>query len=44
MVGVHTIIMVLAFVCFSCAAFNVSSRVNLIGAGLALWTLSLLVL
>ena len=38
----HQILIVFAFVLFVCAALNVPSRVNLIGAGLACWVATLL--
>jgi hypothetical protein len=39
----HSLLMILAFVCLVLAAFEVkSSRVNLQAAGLAFWVLSLL--
>jgi hypothetical protein len=43
MVTLDLVLLILALVCFLAAALNVSSpRANLIGAGLALWILSLL--
>ena len=42
MIGLNLLLRVLAFVCFFAAAAGVSTRVNLIGAGLALWMLSTL--
>jgi len=40
---IKTILIVLAFVCFALAAAGVpSGRLNLIGLGLAAWTLSLI--
>jgi len=38
----HFVLLVFAFVLFVCGAFNVPSRVNLIGAGLACWVATLL--
>ena len=44
MISVDVVLLVLALVCFLAAAGNVGSpRVNLIGAGLALWVLSILI-
>lgn len=44
MVTLHLILLVLAFLLFVLAAIGVSHpRVNLIGAGLACWVLTLLV-
>lgn len=37
-----TLLLVLAFICFILAAVGVSSRVNLVALGLALWVLTLL--
>jgi hypothetical protein len=37
------IMLILGFVCFAAAAFNVAARFNLIAAGLAFWILSVLV-
>jgi len=43
MINLDLVLLVLALVCFLAAAANVSSpRVNLIGAGLALWVASVL--
>jgi len=43
MMTIDLILLVLALVCFLAAAANIPSpRLNLIGAGLALWILSLL--
>jgi len=43
MMTVDLVLLVLALVCFLAAAANVSSpRINLIGAGLALWVGSIL--
>lgn len=38
----HTILLVLALICFLLAAFGVSSRVNLVAIGLAAWVATLL--
>ena len=45
MVTVDLLLLVLAFLCFALAALNAfpSPRVNLTAAGLAFWTLSLIV-
>ena len=44
MITIRLVLLILAFVCFVLAAFNVASpRVALTPAGLALWILSLLV-
>jgi len=43
LVTLRLLLLFIAFVCFVLAAFGVTSRVNLTAAGLALWTLSLLV-
>ena len=44
MVTIDLVLIVLALVCFVCAAFGVpSSRVSLVPAGLAFWMLSLLI-
>jgi hypothetical protein len=41
--NVHTILLVLALVCFIAAGLGVAvGRLNLVAAGLALWVLSLL--
>lgn len=37
------LLLLLAFVCFVLAAFGVSSRVNLVAVGLALWVLTELI-
>lgn len=37
------ILLILAFVSFVLAAFNVSARINLVGLGLALWILTVLI-
>lgn len=37
------IVQLLAFFCFTFAAIGIPSRINLIGAGLALWMFSLLI-
>ncbi len=39
---INLILLVFAFVLFVLASFNVSSRWNLIAAGLAFWVLSIL--
>jgi len=42
MISVDVVLLILAFVCFLAAAFNVSSpRVNLVAAGLAFWVASI---
>jgi hypothetical protein len=41
--AVTVILLILAFVCFALAAFNVTARVNLTAAGLALWILTVLI-
>jgi hypothetical protein len=41
--SISLIFLVVAFICFLCAACNVPSRVNLIALGLAFWVLSLLI-
>lgn len=33
------IVLIAAFVCFALAAFNVSTRINLVALGLAFWVL-----
>jgi hypothetical protein len=43
MQAVTVILLILAFVCFALAAFNVSARINLVGLGLALWILTVLI-
>ena len=44
MLSVHLVLLILAFVFFVLAAFNVTTpRVNLTALGLALWVLSLIV-
>jgi hypothetical protein len=43
MVSLHALLLILAFLCFVLAAVGVSARINLVGAGLALWVLTLLV-
>lgn len=43
MITLRLLLLVLAFIAFVAATFGVTSRVNLIAAGLALWMLSLLV-
>ena len=43
MITIHLVLLLLALVCFFCAAVPVTSRVNLTAAGLALWVLSLLI-
>jgi hypothetical protein len=42
-VTLHGILLILAFLCFVLQAIGVQSRINLNGAGLALWVLSLLI-
>lgn len=37
---IHLLLLVLAFVLFAVAAFNVPSKANLIAAGLAAWVLA----
>lgn len=37
------IMLILGFACFAAAAVGISSRVNLVAAGLAFWILSVLV-
>lgn len=37
------LLLLLAFVCFTLAAFGVSSRLNLVAVGLALWVLTELI-
>jgi len=44
MSAVTRLLLVLAFLSFALAAFGVTSRVNLIAAGLALWVLATLLL
>ena len=43
MVPLNTLLLALAFLCFVLAAIGISSRINLIGAGLALWLLTILI-
>jgi len=43
MITVRLILVLLAFLAFTAATFGVSSRVNLLAAGLALWMLSVLI-
>jgi hypothetical protein len=44
MITLTVLLLILAFVCFALAAFGIGAgRVNLIGAGLALWVLTLLI-
>jgi hypothetical protein len=43
MITIVLVLQLLAFFCFVFATIEVPSRVNLIGAGLAIWMLSLLV-
>ena len=38
-----TLLLVAALICFGLAAFGVSSKVNLVAAGLAFWVLALLI-
>jgi hypothetical protein len=40
MIAVHTILVLLAFVCFVLATIGVAARVNLVALGLALLTLT----
>jgi hypothetical protein len=40
MIAIHTILVLLAFVCFVLAAFGVAARLNLLAVGLALLTLT----
>jgi hypothetical protein len=42
MLTVAALLLLLAALCFGAAAFGVSSRVNLVAAGLFLWVVSLL--
>lgn len=44
MVTMMVALRLLAFICFILAAVGVTSRVNLVALGLAIWMLSLLVL
>ncbi|MGI5288042.1 hypothetical protein ACQEVF_32520 [Nonomuraea polychroma] len=41
--AVVLILLILAFVAFALAAFNVTARVNLVALGLALWVLTVLI-
>jgi len=43
MVSLRLLLLVLAFICFLAAAAGVSSRINLIAAGLALWVATLFI-
>jgi len=43
MITINALLLLLAFICFILAALGVTSRVNLLGLGLALWVLSLLI-
>jgi hypothetical protein len=43
MVNVHHVLLIIAFVLFVLAGFGVSSRVNLVALGLALWILTLII-
>lgn len=43
MTNLHFVLHLVAFLCFLLAAIGVPSRVNLIGAGLACWSLTLLI-
>ena len=43
MITIRLILILLAVVCFACAAAGVAARVNLTAAGLALWLLSTIV-
>jgi len=40
-VSLTWVLMIMAFICFLLATFGVGSRVNLLAAGLAFWSLSL---
>jgi hypothetical protein len=40
MIAIHTILVLLAFICFVLAAFGVAARLNLLALGLALLTLT----
>lgn len=40
--SIDLILLLLAFVCFLLATFEVTTRVNLIALGLALWVLTLI--
>ncbi len=39
----HILLLILAFVLFVCAAFNVPSKVSLVALGLAAWVLTLII-
>jgi|RhiMethySRZTD1v2_1073278.scaffolds.fasta_scaffold1423256_2 hypothetical protein len=41
MINLRLVLLILAFVLFAIAAFNTTSRVNLVAAGLAVWVLSM---
>jgi hypothetical protein len=43
MTQVHLVVLVLAFACFALRAAGVSSRIDLLALGLALWVLTLIV-
>lgn len=43
MIGITAILLILALICFVLAAAGVTSRVNLVGLGLALYILTLLI-
>jgi preprotein translocase subunit SecE len=44
MINTHLILMILALICFFCAAIGiVSGRVNLLALGLFLWVLDILI-
>lgn len=42
MITIDLVLELAACVCFVCAMFGVTARVNLVAAGLALWMLALL--
>ncbi len=41
MLSLRLVLLLLAFLCFVLSAIGVTSRINLIGLGLALWVLTL---
>jgi len=43
MITIQLLLLVLAFVCFLAATAGVSSKINLVALGLALWVLTLIV-
>lgn len=44
MIGIHLLLLILAFICFILAAFGVpTNRVNTLGLGLAFWVLTLII-